>query len=56
MKKNDKNKKSLPKFKALTLGPDELGKAVGEIYYSVGFACTNGTVSICHVDGTDDGD
>jgi len=47
-KKNDK--KSLPKFKAVTLGPDELSKAVG------GLECTCGTVSVCHVDGTDDGD
>lgn len=45
-KKNDK--KSLPKFKAVTLGVDELSHTVG--------ACTCGTVSVCHVDGTDDGD
>jgi len=47
-KKNDK--KSLPRFKAVTLGPDELSKAVG------GLECTCGTVSVCHIDGTDDGD
>jgi hypothetical protein len=56
MKKNDK--KSLPKFKAVTLGADELGKAfgggVGAEYLDA--ACTCGTVSVCHVDGTDDGD
>ena len=46
MKKNDK--KSLPKFKTVTLGWDELSQAVA--------ACTCGTVSVCHVDGTDDGD
>lgn len=48
-KKNDK--KSLPKFKAVTLGADELSKAVGG-----DGECTCGTVSVCHVDGTDDGD
>jgi hypothetical protein len=48
-KKNDK--KSLPKFRAVTLGPDELSKAVGGDP-----DCTCGTVSVCHIDGTDDGD
>lgn len=48
MKKNEK--KSLPKFKGVTLGADELSKAV------VGGSCTCGTYSVCHVDGTDDGD
>jgi len=48
-KKNDK--KSLPKFKAVTLGADELSKVVGG-----GEECTCGTVSVCHIDGTDDGD
>ena len=52
MKKNDK-KKSLPKFKAVTLGADELNKAVGGVDYQ---DCTCGTVSVCHIDGTDDGD
>lgn len=47
-KKNDK--KSLPKFKAVTLGADELSKVVG------GLESTCGTVSVCDVDGTDDGD
>jgi hypothetical protein len=47
-KKNDK--KSLPKFKAVTLGPDELSKAVG------GLPSTSSTWCMCHVDGTDDGD
>jgi hypothetical protein len=49
-KKNDK--KSLPRFKAVTLGADELSKAVGGIEGDG----TCGTVSVCHVDGTDDGD
>jgi hypothetical protein len=49
MKKNDKQ--SLPKFKAVTLGADELSKTVGGVA-----GCTCGTVSVCHVDGTDDGD
>jgi len=53
MKKNDK-KKSLPKFKAVTLGADELGKATGGMVEYMD--CTCGTVSVCHVDGTDDGD
>jgi len=48
MKKNDK--KSLPKFKAVTLGADELSKAVA------GMDCTCGTYSKCHVDGSDEGD
>jgi hypothetical protein len=48
MKKNDK--KSLPKFKSVTLGADELSTAVG------GCDGTCGTYSVCHVDGTDDGD
>lgn len=48
-KKNDK--KSLPRFQSVTLGPAELSRAQG------GFVvCTTGTVSVCHVDGTDDGD
>lgn len=47
MKKNDK--KSLPKFKVVTLGEDELSKAV------VLGGCTC-TYSCCHADGTDDGD
>lgn len=48
-KKNDK--KSLPRFKAVTLGADELSKAVGG-----DGECTCGTVSVCHVDGMEDGD
>ena len=48
MKKN--GKKSLPKFKAVTLGEDELSKAV------VMGGCTCGTYSSCNADGTDDGD
>lgn len=53
MKKNDK--KPLPKFKAATLGADELGKAIGGLMAEYA-DCTCGTVSVCHVDGTDDGD
>lgn len=49
MKKKNEGK-SLPKFKAVTLGADELSKTVG------GMACTCGTYSACSVDGTDDGD
>lgn len=48
MKKNDK--KSLPKFKTVTLGADELSKA------GVWGGCTCGTYSVCDMDGTDDGD
>ena len=48
--KKKSDKKPLPKFKAVTLGPDELSKVVG------GNECTCGTVSVCHVDGTTDGD
>lgn len=48
MKKN--TKKTLPKFKAVTLGADELSKAVG------GAECTCGTYSVCHIDGTTDSD
>jgi len=54
MKKNDK--KPLPKFKAVMLGADELGKTVGGLMQAQMLDCTCGTVSICHVDGTDDGD
>jgi hypothetical protein len=53
MKKNEK--RSLPKFKAVTLGVDELAKALGGLMAEAA-DCTCGTVSICHVDGTDDGD
>ena len=54
MKKNDK--KPLPKFKAVTLGADELSTAIGGVGAYYDLACTCGTVSVCHVDGTDDGD
>jgi hypothetical protein len=50
MKKKDDEKK-LPKFKATTLGPNELSQATG------GQMCNaTNTRSVCHVDGTDDGD
>ena len=49
MKKTNE-KKALPKFKVVTLGREDLSKAIG------GLICTCGTVSVCHVDGTDDGD
>ena len=51
MRKN--GKKSLPKFKAVTLGADELSKSVVGGLAAGGTCCT---VSVCHVDGTDDGD
>jgi len=54
MKKNDK--KALPKFKAITLGADELGKTTGGVIQAEYADCTCGTVSVCHIDGTDDGD
>ena len=54
MKKNDK--KSLPKFKTVTLGADELGKTTGGVIQAEYADCTCGTVSVCHIDGTDDGD
>lgn len=56
MKKNDTNKKSLPKFKVVTLSADELGKAGGGVMELAAADCTCGTVSVCHIDGTDDGD
>lgn len=46
--KNKNDRKPLPKFQSVTLGPDDLRKAVG------GLICTCGTQSVCHVDGTDD--
>jgi hypothetical protein len=46
--KKKSDKKSLPKFKAVTIGADELSKAVG--------GATCGTYSFCDIDGTDDGD
>jgi hypothetical protein len=48
--KKANDKKSLPKFKSVTLGRDELSKVVG------GVVCTCGTYSVSHIDGTDDGD
>jgi len=51
MKKNEK--KQLPKFKAVTLGADELGRATGGLVSGDGGG-TSGTASQCHIDGTDD--
>jgi hypothetical protein len=51
-KKNDK--KSLPKFESVTLGPDDLSKAVGGL--EGGSGLTGSTRCVCHVDGVDDGD
>jgi len=48
MKKTDR--KSLPKFKTITLGADELDKV------AITGGCTCGTYSSCNADGTDDGD
>jgi hypothetical protein len=47
-KRNDK--KSLPKFRFVTLGEDELSKAV------VVGGCTCGTYSQCNIDGSYEGD
>ena len=55
MKKNEK--KSLPKFKAVTLGAEELGKARGGLYSEdASLDCTCGSRSVCSIDGTDEGD
>jgi len=54
MKKTEK--KALPKFKALTLGAEELGKTTGGLLQAEYADCTCGTVSICHIDGTTDSD
>lgn len=50
MKKRS-TKKSLPKFKSVTLGADELSKTVGGAT-----SCTCNTYSVCHIDGTTDED
>jgi len=44
----------LEEFQAEHLTADELYLVVGGLR-AVG-GCTSGTVSICHIDGTDDGD
>jgi len=49
-KKSDSEKK-LPKFKANTLGADELCQVTGGMPPE-----TSGTKSFCHIDGTDDAD
>lgn len=49
MKKTN-DKKSLPKFKFVTLDKEDLSKAIG------GLICTCGTRSVCDADGTDDSD
>ncbi|MCY1004612.1 hypothetical protein OV079_03305 [Nannocystis pusilla] len=54
MNKNDKKKdseKKLPKFKARTLGADELCQVTGGVPPD-----SSGTTSACHVDGCYDGD
>ncbi|PCC68624.1 hypothetical protein SAMN02745121_05298 [Nannocystis exedens] len=50
MKKKDDEKK-LPKFKANTLGVDELCQVTGGMPSETG-----STKSFCHIDGVDDGD
>ena len=47
--KKANDKKSLPKFKSITLGRDELSKVIGGV-------CTCGTRSVCNIDGVDEGD
>ncbi len=55
MKKNTKKTETqLPKFKANTLGPDELCQVTGGFTWSSGG--TGNTRSICHVDGKTDND
>ncbi|MFZ6178861.1 hypothetical protein [Nannocystis pusilla] len=54
MNKNEKKKdseKKLPKFKAKTLGADELCQVTGGVPPD-----SSGTTSACHVDGCYDGD
>lgn len=53
MKKTE-TKKSLPKLEVRTLDHTELSKVAGGLPPRDG--CTCGTVSVCHIDGTDDGD
>jgi len=53
MKKTE-TKKSLPKLKVRTLDHNELSQVTGGLPPRDG--CTCGTVSVCHIDGTDDGD
>jgi hypothetical protein len=53
MKKTETNK-ALPKLKVRTLDPNELSQVTGGLPPREGG--TSGTVSFCHIDGTDDGD
>jgi hypothetical protein len=52
MKKTE-TKKPLPKLEVRTLDHDELSTVAGGMLPR---DCTSGTVSVCHIDGTDDGD
>ena len=53
--KTKKNAQRLTKFKATTLSQDELRQATGGRMKGGGCG-TAGTRSVCHIDGTDDGD
>jgi hypothetical protein len=59
MKKTTKEQR-LPKFTATTLRPEELEQVTGGLLARMSLmkstGCTAGTRSVCHVDGTDDGD
>jgi hypothetical protein len=55
MKKID-TKKTLPKLEVKTLDHQELSQVAGGLRNTGGGGCTCGTVSVCHIDGTDDGD
>ena len=46
----------LEEFQAEHLTADELYLVVGGLRAIGVGGCTSGTVSICHIDGTDDGD
>jgi hypothetical protein len=59
MKKTTKEQR-LPKFKATTLRSEDLEQVTGGLVARMSMlrsaGCTAGTRSVCHVDGTDDGD
>lgn len=52
--KKIETKKPLPKLEVKTLDHQDLSQVTGGLRNDGG--CTCGTVSVCHVDGTDDGD
>jgi hypothetical protein len=55
MKKAERAQR-LPKFKATTLRVEDLKQVTGGLMLRGSLACTAGTQSVCHVDGTTDGD